>query len=266
MRVAVVPLAFHVQVRVLHALILREIRTRFGEQKLGYLWAVLEPMAFVGALAGLITLSGRHQPGGMPLILFMTTGVVPFFLFRDTMNVAMLGIKSNKALLTFPQVTPIDIILARVVLEQATAVVVLVVLLLMWQAIGVEVYIERPVEVFVWLFVMGLMGAGLGAFVGALSPLFPSVDRLVPVLLGRPLFWVSGVFFTMDTLPPAARSIALYNPLSHGLELIRSAFFIQYESPYADVEYVMFATLIVLAIGFLALRALRRRILIAIQS
>lgn len=258
--------ALRIQIRVIHALILREIRTRFGEQKLGYLWAVLEPLGFVGALATLLSVGGRHSPGGMPAVLFITTGIVPFFLFRDAMNVTLLGIKSNRALLTFPQVTPLDIIIARVLLEIATSIVVFVVLLFIWHSIGLEIQMERPFDVFAWLIVMGLLGAGVGAFFGALSPLFPSVDRLVPVLLSRPLFWMSGVFFTADHLPSNFRSLALFNPLMHVLEEIRSAFFMQFESPYVNPEYVLYSTLTALALGFLALRGLRRRILIAIQT
>ena len=253
------------QGRVIHALILREVRTRFGVQKLGYLWAILEPMVFVSLFVMLATLRGRFSPSGMPVMLFMMTGFVPFFLFRDTANVSLLAIQSNASMLTFPQVAPSDLIIARAILEFATMTVVFVLLLVAAASIGVTIRIERPMEVFFWISIMGVLGVGVGGFAGAFAPLFPSMERLIPVLM-RPLFWVSGLFFTAEMLPAAIREYALINPILHMLELLRSAFFYEFESDYASASYALYFAFTLMLMAGIAHRALRKRILIAVQT
>ncbi len=115
--------------------------------------------------------------------------------------------------------------------------------------------------VFVWLTVLGLLGFGAGAAFGALAPLFPSVQQLVPSILIRPLFFVSGLFFTAEMIPENIREYALLNPLLNVTELVRAAFFHEFESPHADVTYVVLFTLVVLFLGLAIQRALLKRIL-----
>ena len=75
--------------RVVHALILREMRTRFGRAQLGYLWALIEPTLFVLIFFALFALRGRTAVSGMPIALFLLTGTIPFIMFRDTMMRSM---------------------------------------------------------------------------------------------------------------------------------------------------------------------------------
>ena len=255
-----------VQVRVIHALVLREISVKFARHRLGYLWAFVEPVAFVVAFSLILAVGGRSLPAGMPAVPFFVTGVIPFFLFRDVATATLRGVSANKALLVYPQVTAFDVMVARFLLETATAIVVFAALLVAMAGFGVDVRIERPVEAFAWLVAMGLAGFGFGAACGALEPLFPAVDRVVPAVILRPLFWVSGVFFTAGMLPPKVRDMALINPLLHIIELLRSAFFHEFENLHASYLYAVFFLLGVLFLAALLHRALRRHILIAMHA
>jgi len=247
--------------RVIHALILREMKTRFGRAQLGYIWALIEPTLYVLIFLALYELRGKTAVSGMPIALFLLTGAIPFIMFRDTMTRSMTAIQSNRPLLTFPQVTPIDLIIGRALLEIATTTVAFVLLIVAFAAIAGPVKIADPLGVFAWLAVLGLLGFGAGAAFGALAPLFPSVQQLVPSILIRPLFWVSGLFFTAETIPDEIRGYALLNPLLNLTELVRAAFFPGFESPYPDVTYVVLFTLVVVFLGLAIQRALLKRIL-----
>ncbi len=255
-----------VQVRVIHALVLREVYVKFARTRLGYLWAFVEPVAFIAAFALILSVGGRSLPAGMPAVPFLITGIVPFFLFREVATSTLRGVSANKALLVYPQVSAFDVMIARCVLETATSVVVFTGLLGALMGFGIEVRIERPVEAFCWLIAMGIMGFGFGAACGALEPLFPAVERIVPAVFLRPLFWISGVFFTSGMLPPDLRDLALINPLLHIIELLRSAFFHEFENQHAGYAYALFALLIALFLAALLHRALRRHILIAMHA
>jgi capsular polysaccharide transport system permease protein len=247
--------------RVIHALILREMKTRFGRAQLGYLWALIEPALYVLIFLGLYALRGRTAVSGMPIAVFLLTGAIPFIMFRDTMMRSMIAIQSNRPLLTFPQVTPIDLVLGRALLEMATTLVAFALLIVIFVATVGPVKVADPLGVFVWLAVLGLLGFGAGAAFGALAPLFPSVQQLVPSILIRPLFFVSGLFFTAEMIPEQIRDYALLNPLLQLTELVRAAFFHEFESPHTDVTYVVLFTLVTLFLGLAIQRALLKRIL-----
>ena len=78
--------ALSTQARVIHALIMRETISRYGDHKLGFLWAVIEPLFFVVIIGGTMSFLRNDSPSGMPLVPFMITGFVPFIMFRNTMN------------------------------------------------------------------------------------------------------------------------------------------------------------------------------------
>ena len=255
-----------VQARVVYALVLREASVKFARHRLGYLWAFVEPAAFVAAFTLILTLGGRSLPAGMPAVPFFVTGVIPFFLFREVASATMSGINANRALLVYPQVSAFDVMIARALLDIATTIVVFVIVLAAARVLGVEFRIEKPIQAFGWLIAMGIAGFGFGAACGALEPLFPAIQRIVPAVVLRPLFWISGVFFTSDMLPPALRDMALLNPLLNMIDLLRSAFFHEFESPHASGLYALFALLVALFLACLLHRALRRHILIAMHA
>lgn len=252
------------QGRVVHALMLREIKSRFGRQKLGYLWAVLEPTAFIALFAIIFSLARQTAPSGMPVVLFMVTGIGPFILFRNTMNQTVRAIESNRVLLTFPQVTVIDLVLARALLEIATLTAVFFLLLAGAHAIGYTVEIENPLRMLFALACLALTGFGLGAIFAALAPFFRSTPQIVSIVAGRPLFFTSGLFFTAEMIPGGIRELVLLNPILHMLEWLRSAFFVEFESRYMSVEYALGTALVTVCLGLLMLRGLRKRILAAV--
>lgn len=254
------------QTRVVRALVLREANATFARHRLGYIWAFIEPIAFVAAFTLIVSVGGRSFQTGMPSVPFFITGIVPFFMFRDVASATFNGLTANKALLVYPQVSALDVMLARTLLEMVTGFIVFVVLLVVARWFGVDIRIERPLAVLGWLVAMGLGGFGFGAAVGAIEPLFPAIQRIMSAVVLRPLFWVSGIFFTVDMLPPNLRDPALLNPLVHVIELLRSAFFREFESRHASLSYVLFWLLIMVFLSVLLHRALRRRILIAMHA
>ncbi len=252
------------QARVVLALMLREIKSRFGRQKLGYIWAVLEPTAFIALFAILFSYAHQSAPSGMPVVPFMITGIAPFILFRSTMTQTMGAIETNRVLLTFPQIKLLDLVLARALLEIATLTVVFFLILAGAHALGYTIKIENPLRVLFALGCLAVTGFGLGAIVAALVPFARSTQQIVPIFAGRPLFFVSGLFFTAEMLPTGVREVLLLNPLLHMIEWLRSAFFVEFESAYASPAYALGAALVTTCLGLVMLRGLRKRILAAV--
>ena len=67
------------QCRVIQALIIRETRTRFGDSKLGYGWAVLEPILHITMLSAVFSLMMQGRPPiGTHFFIFYFTGLVRY--------------------------------------------------------------------------------------------------------------------------------------------------------------------------------------------
>ena len=71
-----------VQRRVIHALMIRELMTRFGRENIGFLWIMVEPLLFA-VLVGLVwrVMKGPEEHG-IGIIAFVVTGYIPITLFR----------------------------------------------------------------------------------------------------------------------------------------------------------------------------------------
>ena len=108
------------QLNVINALILRETRTRFGKHKLGYAWALLEPVMMILTFYLLFTINKRNPPEGMDLLGFLATGIVPYLAFSKCVSQVSQSINGNKGLLFYPQVKPLDVVFARIGLEFTT--------------------------------------------------------------------------------------------------------------------------------------------------
>jgi capsular polysaccharide transport system permease protein len=106
-----------VQQAAVKALFLREIKTRFGKYRLGYLWAILEPTAH---LLILLAIFGYIMHRSMPDIsfpVFLLNGLIPYFLFSNIAIRSIGAIEANLGLFNYRPVKPIDTIIARVILE-----------------------------------------------------------------------------------------------------------------------------------------------------
>lgn len=251
------------QLRVINALVLRETKSRYGEHKLGFLWAIVEPLAVISVFVAFFSLTRTQNPGGMPVVLFVITGFVPFMIFRDTMQLQS-AIVQNRNLIAFPQVTTFDVIIAKAILEIAVLSSVFVVLITLAHILGQEVRIENPLGVLSACLLLGLFGLGAGFVFASLAPIIPSMRQVSAVVLGRPLFFGSGLFFTADSLPPVVREWLLYNPLLHMIELGRSAFFHEFETSHGDWQYAVICTICALALGLVVHQALRHKAIIGI--
>lgn len=219
--------------RVLHALILREIRCRFAGDRLGYLWAYLLPLAWTVTLMVFFDLVGRRPALDAAPALFVATGILPYYLFRQTVS-GMAAMLSRHRLLTgFAQVRATDILLAGAVLELVNGQVVAVLTFAVIDLFFAPLRLQVPHQVMTGLLLASLLGACTGWATTVLGELSVTARRVIPVLL-RPLFWISGVFFLAADLPPQLREALWYNPLLHAAELTRAGAFTGYPSGFFD--------------------------------
>lgn len=217
--------ALQVQIRVFKALILRETKTLYGHSKLGYLWAIIEPSLMIATFWVIFIVMGRDRtlPFGIGLPVFLLSGITPWLLFSSTIGKMLPAIRGNIALLSFPQVTPLDLMLARAVLDGITTLSVCSLLLGIVAMAGQFYGIYSLQNILGGLALAWLLGVGVGICGTAASVIRPSVTNVISTCL-RLLFFVSGIFFSIDMLPFEIRKFMLFNPMLHVVEFTRSGF------------------------------------------
>jgi capsular polysaccharide transport system permease protein len=246
--------------RVLHALIIRETRTRFGESRLGYGWALIEPILHIALLSAMFALLMHGAPPiGLHFFLFYFTGLVPYLVFVHTSTSMMHGVTSNGALLQLPPVKPLDVILARGILEFATDIVVAVILLAGFAAIGIPAMPNDLASVATALLATALLGCGVGFINAVMQTLFRSWDKLWNNAT-RLLYFFSGIFYVPGMMPDWARDILTWNPLLHAVDWFRAGFYATYQPHWLSQRFLVIAAILALLAGLSLERSLQRRL------
>ncbi|MGF1548002.1 MAG: ABC transporter permease [Thiotrichales bacterium] len=235
--------------RAVHfALLMRELKTRFGAYRLGYAWVLLEPMAHVAVLALIFGyFVGRTMPG-IDFTLFLITGIVPWMLFMKTVERGMAAVSSNSGLFGYRQVKPIDAFLARSVLEFLIYAGVFMVLILLAYWYGLEVRIDQPLNLAAAFVALFLFSVSLALTLCVIVTLFPESQKFIKILL-KPLYFMSGIFFSLRNIPAEYHVYLLWNPVLHAIELTRDAFFYQYSTDGGSFEVLIAYTCILSVLG-----------------
>ncbi len=247
------------QLQVIHALSLRETRTRFGAHQLGYLWALAEPIVWVLTFYGFFLAQHHGAPVGMDMFSFIVTGFTTYDMAMKIKERTAEAINGNRGLLFYPHVQPLDLVIARAWLEIATVVAVFVLLMAGHAIVTGDSTVDDPLTVLVGLGLAAGLGASLGLVLCAAGQILPAIDRIRGPLF-RPLFWVSGVFFAAATIPFRLREILLYNPILQCVEMVRAGWFTSYEADYVRPGYVLAWVGALAFFGLTLERVVRRRI------
>src|SRR5690606_22806147 len=110
------------------------------------------------------------------------------------------------------------------------------------------------------LFGLWIFGIGVGLTVGSLVIY---AEWLPTIMSGfnRIVYISSGVFFTLEMMPPTMATYAAYNPLLHFVDGVRGNFSSLMGGDRIDITYGYMWAVAILAMGLIADRALRHKVL-----
>jgi capsular polysaccharide transport system permease protein len=247
--------------RILVALIMRDVQTRFFGTPIGFVLAIAWPVSHIFILIAINGATGRAAPYGDDPALFFATGLLPFMCFSYMARFTMLGVLLNRPLLGYPIVKVADILIARAILETLNAGVVIIVTMILLTAMGVDVRPPRPIDAMSALLACMLLGFGFGIVNGVIGGMFAFWST--GFALFQIVMWMaSGVIMVPDELPQAARYWLSFNPALIGVEWMRSAFYEGYGlGELLDKRYMLSFAVATLFLGLLMERAMRGKIL-----
>lgn len=251
--------SFVIQRRVLHALMMREIITRFGRKNLGVLWLMGEPMLFTVGVATMWTLTGLHKGSPIPMAAFAVTGYSSVLMWRNSASRSSGAVEHNKPLMFHRNVQIIDVLLTRILLEIGGASCSFLFLASLFMFIG---WMPLPNDALLvvrgWL-MLAWLGASLALVIGAGTAFSDVVERLWHPAAYL-LFPLSGAPFMVDWLPRSFQSVVLLIPMVHGTEMLREGWFGDVVRTHYDLPYMAACCLVLTLVGLYLSREATRRI------
>ena len=169
------------------------------------------------------------------------------------------AITSNGSLLRLPLVSTCDVVLARALLELVTDLVVALILLAGFTAIGLHAVPRDLGGVAAALIAVWLFACGLGFFNAVVTAFWKGWDK-VWVQIVRILYFVSGIFYVPATMPDWVRHILAWNPILQAVDWFRVSFFEGYAPYWLDRGYLVILGLWTLFVGLALERLLRPRL------
>lgn len=246
-------------------LVKREVRQRYKGSFLGLGWTLLNPLILVAAYSVVFKfLFGSPIPN---YALFMFVGLIGWTIFYGGISEAATSLVSNASLVTkvrFPrEIIPLATMTANAVI--AAAMLVIAVPLCVFLGTGSKVtLVALPA------FLLLTFGAtiGIGLVLSAANVYFRDVEHILTAI-GTPLFFLTPIFYTYDSLPAAASQHEVLigilhwgNPISPYVITLQDTLFFGRWPTLGDTLYCVIAAVVFLVVGFIAFRRMEREMAI----
>jgi len=247
--------------RVISALVVRSAVTRFGESRLGFVWILIEPAAYIGIFLVIHTTLKARIPFGDNALLFILAGVFGFRMTRGIARKTEKAISNNQPMLTYPLVRPLDTLIATFLLEATIWLIICAIFM-----IGLAFSLDRdiivyPAEFAESMFAILYFAFAFATFNATIGSLLPRYDTFLS-MASMPLMLMSGVFFMPAEMPPGFQAILWWNPFVHCVEWFRTSTYLDYNALLSK-PYILGLSTTLLTIALILERTFRRKIISA---
>lgn len=249
------------RVRVINALTFRELRTRISHNYIGFMGIVIGPLLSILSFSIIFTFIHPLHDDSIDPIVFFTTGIVVFTVFSETSVRATNAYQANEALFFYRQVRPIDTVFSRALVELGLLSLLTLIILVPYYIVMPNQRIDSLPAVFAAVFLTSVFSIGCGIFFMLIGRLYPIIEVFIPMIM-RPLWYLSGAFYSLSHIPQPYQSWLAYNPLLQAVELTRNAFNSHYSLDGTGVKmsYLFNTTLITIAASLFAYSLLEKKI------
>jgi capsular polysaccharide transport system permease protein len=243
-----------IQRDVLYALLLREISSRFGKSRGGFIWVLVEPVAhlvFPILMFGFIR--NRLVPG-VEYPVFLVYGFLPFLFFKAICLQIVDGVNTAQGLLSYRQVLLMDVFIAKALAYAVIQTMVFIIVLTGLALLGYDVLPPRPLELAAVLLLAAILGFGGGLTLAALASLIPDARPVIHVMF-MPLYFASGILFPVTRLSDEWVRWLAINPVLHLVEVSRLTAVRGYDPmEQLNVGYVVGLALFATVLGLMLYR------------
>jgi len=250
---------FERNLRIIWALVLRELATRYGRNNLGFLWIIGEPLLFTSGVLVMWSIIRPPYDHGIRLLIFVVTGYMPLTLIRHTVGHGINCIPTNINLLYHRKITLLHFFIARTLLEIIGVSLAFFVTVSVFLLFGV---ISLPPSLSLVLggwFILSWICFGMTLILGGVAGIYESFEK-VANLLTYVMVPMTGTFFMIDWLPYQYQKAVELIPLINCVEMVRAGFFGEFVPTHYNAAYAIAWAAGFTFVGLLVLQFVRDRI------
>jgi capsular polysaccharide transport system permease protein len=252
---------WRIQRRVIGALMVRELVTRFGRENIGFLWVMAEPLMFAVLVGVMWRFMKGPEEHGVSVIAFVASGYIPLTLFRHAVMRAIRVFTVNSSLMYHRQIKVLDFVLVRFLIEMIGAMMAYVFVAALLIALN-----EFPIPADMGALLMGwflycLFTFSLCLVLAPLSEMSDVLEKIMPVTTYI-MIPFSGTFNMVAWLTPGAQDAMYYSPFVHGMEMMRYGIFGDRVNAQWDVTVPIASSIFIMLIGLAMCRRVRRELVV----
>jgi ABC-2 type transport system permease protein len=169
-----------------------------------------------------------QEIGGVSYGAFIVPGLIMLTVLTQSTANASFGIYFPKFTGTIYELLSAPVSFVEIVVgyvgAAATKSIILGLIILVTAGLFVPLRVDHPLLMLTFLFLTAVTFSLLGFIIGIWADGFEQL-QLIPLLVITPLTFLGGTFYSIDVLPPAWQTIALFNPIVYLVSGFRWSFY-----------------------------------------
>lgn len=231
----------------------KELKIRYRNSYLGYIWSILNPLALALVFFFVFRIIMRVEIENYAL--FLISGLFPWQFFTNSVNASTITFINNASLIkktTFPREMLIySLILSESIHFLLTIPVIIFFMFIygkvpsVWWVVGLPLLMASQF----------LLVAGISLAVASINLFFRDLERLVSIFTNL-LFYSTPIIYSFDLIPKVYHTIIICNPLTLLILTYRDLFL----KGIFNIKYFLLSFLfsaIIFCFGYLVYRKLK---------
>jgi capsular polysaccharide transport system permease protein len=244
------------QSRVVGALVMREIHTRFGRDNIGFAWIIAEPVMFCLGVIAMWSMIKSESHIDTPIVPFLLSGYMPLLMYRHCVMRALRCMQANLELMYHRQVTIFAMYMARMGVEILGTLAAFFITGFIFYVWGfVKVPYDMGPMILGWL-IYAWFSVAVAITVGALSERSEVVEKI-----WQPVSYImiplSGTFYMVDWLPESVHHLIVLMPQVSAVEYLRGGYFGPEVRVHHNLPVAIYVNMILSVIGLYLLKDAR---------
>lgn len=244
--------------RLIRQLTKRDFSAKYVKNYFGLVWAILDPLFFILILYFVFHYRfGTGDTLGVPFVAYLLTGYVSYDLFSNSLSSVSDCIKEYNFLITKINFETAIIPIVKLISEYLMhfIIIVIVMILLSINSIYPSLF---WFQVLYYQFALFVFLIGCGWISSSIALFFPDIKNIIGIIT-RLMFFMTPIFWSLDSLPPEYIKIMKLNPIIYIVEGYRDSFL--FNKPFwNDISYTIYFwgwTLVLIVLGIITFRRLR---------
>lgn len=240
-------------------LINNDFKKQYLGSYLGITWAFVQPLMMVLVLWFVFEVGFRHAAprDGVPFILWLMSGMFPWYFFANAINGGTNSIRGNAFLIKKVafrvSILPIVSITSALIIH----LIFIGILFIMFFANGLTpsiYWLQLPY----YIFCLYLLVLGLSWLTSSLNVFVKDVGNIVAIIL-QVGFWATPIFWSASSISDKHKWVIEFNPMAYIVNGYRDSFIdhVWFWDKIDSTFYFLFMTMIFIILGGLVFKRLR---------